>query len=79
MSQTAIKLTIEGMHCAACVRRVTVALNKLLGVHPQRVDIGEATMDYDAATLQPQAIVDAVDAIGFSARIALETNSVRNE
>jgi copper chaperone len=70
MPQTAIKLKIDGMHCDACVRRVTAALQKLPAVAVDRVAIGEADIVFDASRLQPQAIVDSVDAIGFHAEVA---------
>ena len=69
MIQTALKLKIEGMHCDACVRRVTTALTKIPSVQLDHVAIGEASIDYDASSLEPQTIVDAVNAIGFQAAI----------
>jgi copper chaperone len=63
-----LKLAIEGMHCGACVRRVTAALARLGGVEIRGVDIGAAAVDYDLARVQPQEVLDAVNAIGFAAR-----------
>jgi copper chaperone len=63
-----LKLAIEGMHCGACVRRVTAALARLEGVEIRGVDIGAAAVDYDLARVQPQEVLDAVNAIGFAAR-----------
>lgn len=37
-----LSLSIQGMHCAACVRRVTQRLQELPGVEPQEVNIGSA-------------------------------------
>ena len=37
-------LTIDGMHCDACVRRVTQALGGLPGVRVESVTIGEARL-----------------------------------
>ena len=36
------KVVIEGMHCDACVRRVTQALGALPGVRVHTVDVGRA-------------------------------------
>ncbi len=36
------KLTIDGMHCDACVRRVTQALGNIPGVRVDAVEIGQA-------------------------------------
>lgn len=63
-----LKLSIEGMHCGACVRRVTAALARLEGVEIRAVDTGAAAVDYDAARVQPREVLDAVNAIGFAAR-----------
>jgi copper chaperone CopZ len=62
-------LTIEGMHCGSCVRRVTLALQKVDGVEAGtvQVEIGSAAVDYDAEKATPQEIVDAVNGIGFTA------------
>lgn len=69
MTQTAMKLKIDGMHCDACVRRVTAALQKVPTVAVNHVGIGEADLVFDASGLQQQAILDAVDAIGFHAEV----------
>jgi copper chaperone CopZ len=57
------------MHCGSCVRRVTLALQKVDGVEAGtvQVEIGSAAVDYDAEKATPQEIVDAVNGIGFTA------------
>jgi copper chaperone len=64
-----LNLAIDGMHCGACVRRVTLALQKLDGVEAGtvQVEVGSAAMNYDAEKATQQEIVDAVNAIGFTA------------
>ncbi len=39
-----IELKIEGMHCDACVRRVTALLKRVDGVEVERVVVGEANV-----------------------------------
>jgi copper chaperone/Cu+-exporting ATPase len=63
------KLSIEGMHCDACARRVTNALNGVEGVRVESVEIGSANVAFDAATVAPEQIAAAVDRIGFTAHI----------
>jgi copper chaperone len=63
------KLSIEGMHCDACARRVTKALNGVEGVRVESVEVGSASVAFDAATVAPEQIVAAVDRIGFTAHI----------
>jgi copper chaperone len=68
--EAVLKIAIEGMHCGGCVRRVTAALSRLEGVEIRAVDVGEAEVGYDAASVEPQEILDAVSGIGFPARAA---------
>ena len=64
-----LDLTIDGMHCGSCVRRVTLALQKVDGVESEtvQVEIGSAAVNYDAEKATQQEIVDAVNRTGFSA------------
>ena len=62
-------LLIEGMHCEACVRRVTNALNSIEGVRADSVKVGSATVTFNPTTVKPERIAAAVDAIGFTARV----------
>jgi copper chaperone CopZ len=63
-----LELAIEGMHCSGCVQRVADALKRIPGVHAEKVEIGKARLQ--AQPGQEQAIVAALDDIGFDARIA---------
>ena len=70
MAET-IRLQIEGMHCAACVRRVTAALSVTPGVHVESVDVGSAAVRLDP-DVNPQRAAEAVNRIGFQAALAPE-------
>jgi copper chaperone CopZ len=62
-------LKIDGMHCGACVRRVTQALSAVEGVVVSEVTVGEAKL---ASTLEPapvEAAVAALGKIGFTAEL----------
>jgi copper chaperone len=65
-----LKLTIDGMHCAACVRRVTGALQAVPGVRVTSVEVGSAQVHIDSSKAKASDIVAAVDRIGFPAHIA---------
>jgi copper chaperone len=65
-----VSLAIEGMHCGACVRRVTAALEKLDGVEVLKVDIGAAEVRLADPSAGDQRIVDAIERIGFKAKLA---------
>ncbi|HZT28707.1 MAG TPA: heavy metal-associated domain-containing protein [Bryobacteraceae bacterium] len=70
--QKELRLAIEGMHCGACVNRVTMALRKLAGVDVRQVEVGSAQVGYDPQAASPEAIAGAVNRIGFTARVAGE-------
>lgn len=67
---TELRLTIDGMHCGGCVRRVTAALARVQDVEVREVEVGSAVVDYDPAKVEAREVVDAVNAIGFTARQA---------
>jgi copper chaperone CopZ len=64
-----IRLSIQGMHCGACVSRVTKALSGVEGVRVDSVEVGSATVEFDPAAVTVEQIAGAVDRIGFKARI----------
>ena len=64
-----LKLSIEGMHCEACVRRVTNALQGISGVQLGAVKIGSAQMEFAPELTSAEAVAAAVNGIGFQARI----------
>jgi copper chaperone len=67
--QDTLKLSIEGMHCGACVRRVTTALEAVPGVQVGAVEVGSAKLAFNPEEATAQEIAAAVDGIGFPARI----------
>jgi copper chaperone len=69
MKRENLKLSIEGMHCDGCVRRVTVALAGVGGVEVGSVDVGSAEVTFDPEQLNPGEIASAVNRIGFAARV----------
>lgn len=69
MQQT-LKVTIDGMHCGACIRRVTTALQSVPGVQINAVQIGSADVSFNPADLNPAQITAVIDRIGFTTRSA---------
>ena len=63
-----MKIVIEGMHSAACVRRVRKALEQLEGLQVREVGLGSAVVDGDAA--QRAAALDAIANAGFQPHIS---------
>jgi copper chaperone len=67
--ENTLNLAIEGMHCEACVRRVTSALQSVEGVAVKSVEVGAAKVVFDAAETSAQDITAALDRNGFPARV----------
>lgn len=65
---TNVKLSIEGMHCQACVRRVNLALEKLEGVRVERVHVGAAEVGL-AGAITPAAVAQAITDAGYPATV----------
>ena len=66
-----VTLTVEGMTCASCSVAVRTALRRLEGVQDARVSVEEkrAVVDYDAARVTPQRMVEAINRLGYRARV----------
>ena len=60
-------LAIEGMTCAACVARVEKALGSVPGVTKAEVNLATKTARVEAAGAPVEALVEAIEAIGFDA------------
>lgn len=68
--ESPLRLSIDGMHCGACVRRVTDTLQKTAGVELGSVEVGSAQMSFDPNRTTPEDIIAAVSSIGFQAHLA---------
>jgi len=64
------RLAIGGMHCGACVRRVTQALEKLDGVAVVRVDVGSAEIRITGPEFSAETVLNAIERAGFTAAVA---------
>jgi copper chaperone len=65
-----VNLTIEGMTCEHCVRAVRNRLEKTDGVTVDDVKIGAASVTYDPAKTDVDAIEDAIADEGYTAFVA---------
>ncbi len=61
-------LQIDGMHCGACVQRVTRVLSQVPGTEVQEVRVGGAR--FLAPSADPEPYLAAVRKIGFEAHLA---------
>jgi copper chaperone CopZ len=58
------------MHCGACVRRVTNALQAVPGVEVGSVEVGTASVTFNPNAATPEQIAGAVNGIGFTTQVA---------
>jgi copper chaperone CopZ len=63
-----MKIVIEGMQSAQCVRRVRKALEQIEGLQVREVSLGSAVVDGDAA--QQAAALEAIEKAGFQPHIS---------
>lgn len=68
----AIVLSVEGMHCGGCVRRVRQALAGLDGVRDVQVDLsnGRVVVERSAPNTSAEAAVEALRRAGYQAAAA---------
>jgi Cu+-exporting ATPase len=65
-----LELPIEGMTCASCASRIERRLNKLDGVSATvNYATEKASVSYDAGAIAPEQLVEAVEAVGYSATL----------
>jgi Cu+-exporting ATPase len=68
MATEHLDLPITGMTCASCASRVEQKLNTLEGVTASvNYATEKATVDYDAAAVEPEHLLQAVEAAGYGA------------
>jgi Cu+-exporting ATPase len=65
-----VELPIEGMTCASCAARIERKLNRLDGVEATvNYATERATVAFDAESVTPERIVEAVEAAGYHASL----------
>ena len=67
-----LTLRIDNMHCGACIRRVTQALNALPGTHADEVRVGSARVH---TTATPEKIQQSLAAAGYPALVEFSSES----
>jgi Cu+-exporting ATPase len=71
-----VDLPISGMSCASCVARIEKRLNQLEGVEASVSFATErASVDYDAGTVAPERLVEAVAEAGYQAALPAATKA----
>ncbi len=63
-----MKIVIEGMQSAECIRRVRKVLEQIEGLQVREVDLGSAVVDGDAE--QRAAALEAIEKAGFQPHVS---------
>ena len=66
MAMREVTLRIDGMHCGACIRRVTQALQGAPGTEVEEVRIGAARVQLSGESA-PEPLIAALATAGFEA------------
>lgn len=64
-----VVLTIEGMHCGSCIRRVTQSINTAGPFEVEEVRLGAARFAAPEPTEAANAAIAALAKAGFKARV----------
>ena len=72
-----LKLTITGMTCSSCVRKIETTLEKMNGIEKAAVALTtcSATIHYEREAITARAIIEKIIEIGFGAEIRNETDN----
>ena len=71
-----VELPITGMTCASCANRIERRLNKIEGVEATvNFATEKATVDYDPQLTDPDALLGAVEAVGYRAALPVSASA----
>jgi copper chaperone len=62
-----LTLHIEGMHCGACIRRVTQTLASIEGTHVEEVRLGAARVRTTSGPAPVELLIAALAKAGYKA------------
>src|SRR6185503_8607869 len=69
-AMSTLELPITGMTCASCANRIERKLNKLDGVCATvNATTEKARVEFDPGAVEPDQLVEAVEAVGYSAAL----------
>jgi copper chaperone CopZ len=60
---------LTNLSCDNCIARVTKALKKLKGIKSYKIALDSMTVDYDENKVSHTDIINAVESLGYHARL----------
>ncbi|HKD76409.1 MAG TPA: heavy-metal-associated domain-containing protein [Ktedonobacterales bacterium] len=66
---SSVTLRIDGMHCGACVRRVTQALQQVEGTEVKEVRVGAARVEVEDSAAAESALIASLAKAGYAAHL----------
>lgn len=72
MAQTTVRFATSGMHCGSCAMLIDMTVSDLAGVESVKTDhaIGETVATFDSDVVTPDAIIAAIQGVGYEAEVA---------
>ena len=66
-----VEVEVDGMVCHSCVQNIEMNIGKMTGVHEINVSLSDknARIKYDPSLITPSKLCDAVEEIGFGAKV----------
>ena len=66
-----VVVNVDGMVCHSCVQNVEMNIGKMTGVHEIKVSLSDknARIKYDPSLVTPSKLCDAIEEIGFNAKV----------
>jgi copper chaperone len=65
-----LTIPIAGMSCGGCVNSIRNALSTIPGVSDAQVKVGEATVKYDPAITNPEALRGVITRAGYTPAVS---------
>ena len=76
-----VVVEVDGMVCHSCVQNIEMNIGKMTGVHEIKVSLREknARIKYDPSLITPSKLCDAIEEIGFDAKVQGAATNVETE
>ena len=76
-----VVVEVDGMVCHSCVQNIEMNIGKMTGVHEIKVSLSDknARIKYDPSLITPSKLCDAIEEIGFDAKVQGAATNVETE